>query len=151
MNKNLSFLLFLLTFSITGGPMAAEAQTPAQQSFRLGQEAMKATPANYKAPLDSLRKNKPAADDPKGIDIHAHAMSIYQSYATNYDSVLYYFDQQALEHLNKQVDKGADTEFAKESYFRNAITALPNKLETHRIVMLNEAPYMPSVLLPSIC
>lgn len=144
MSKNFSLFLFFLTLALSGGAFTASAQTPAQEAFDRGKNALKANPADYRAPLDSLRKYTPAADDATGTDIHAHAMSIYQSFAGNYDSALYYFDKQALAHLNNLEDRGVDAEFAKENYFRNALSALPKKIAPHRVVMLNEAYYMPS-------
>lgn len=139
MSKKSLPLVLLLAATFTAG-----AQTKAQEAFQLGNAAQEAAPANYRAPLDTLRKIKPAADDEMGRSIYSQAMATYQSFAGNYDSALYYFDQPYQQHLNQQNDKGTDAAFAKDNYFRNALTALPKKLEPQRVVMLNEAHHIPA-------
>ncbi len=139
MRKNLSLFCFLSFFAITAG-----AQSPAQQAFSLSQEAMEASPANYRAPLDSLRKIQAAADDPLGVNIHSQAMATYQSFAGNYDSALYYYDKAFKPRLEKKQAPKIDSAFVRNSYLRNALTALPVKLAQHQVVMINEAHHVPS-------
>lgn len=137
---SLSCLIFFLAL-----PCLAVAQSAQQQQlFRMAEEALLAAPANYLAPLDSLRKSKPGANDAPGTDAYQHVMSVYQTFVSNYDSALYYFDQQALAKPHAPQDFGIDSGFVKESPFRHGLTALPEKISQHQVVMLNETSFMPA-------
>lgn len=143
MYKSLSLTCLIFFLSL---PKLVLAQSPIQQQLsRKAEAALQAAPANYLAPLDSLRKHKPAAKDLPATDAYQHVMSVYQAFVSNYDSALYYFDQQALaQQPHAPQDYGIDSGFVKESFFRHALTALPKKISQHQVVMLNETYFMPA-------
>ena len=144
MSKNSFIFLCLIFITFTEGALTAGAQTKAMQAFSLADSVHKANPANYRAPLDALRKIKPSAADEQEKSLYNQAMMTYQSFIGNYDSALYYADKSFYPKLEQVKNGRSDSSFVKENYFRNALTVLPGKLEPHRVVMLNEAHHIPA-------
>ncbi|EMR04511.1 hypothetical protein [Cesiribacter andamanensis] len=136
---------FLPLFLLLGsGLCQAQSKSSAQQAFSLAEEAHKATPANYRSPLDALRRLKPDPSDQLGENMFYQAMMTYQSFAGNYDSALYYADMRYQRHLAGMTLKEPNTAFLSGMSIRVAKDVLLREIREHQVVMMNEAHHLPS-------
>lgn len=132
----------VLVLLLAGGMCLA--QTKAQQAFSLAADAHELAPANYRLPLDTLRRIKPDPDDRMGENAYYQAMMTYQSFAGNYDSAIYYSDKRFHRNLADMSKQEPNRAFLSGMSIRVAKDMMLREMRGHQVVMINEAHHLPS-------